>query len=179
MLTVLIRAAAEGDRDAEEELFRVVYDDLRRIACRGVGKKSARSVLQPTALVHEAFLKLFRGAGSMFPDRFSFFAAAARVMERQMIDEYRRSLVRGTESLPEGHPAPLGEQGWAAELALAEQLARLRAAHPRAARALLLHSFGELTREQVATAMGVGHATVERDVRFARAWLHTRLFPDS
>ncbi len=179
MLTVLIRAAAEGDREAEAELFRVVYDDLRRIASRGSAPKSARTVLQPTALVHEAFLKLFRGVGSMFPDRFSFFAAAARVMERHLIDEYRRSLIRRTHSILEEHPAPHGRNGWLGELALAEQLARLKESHPRAAKILVVHCFGELTREQVADAMGIGHATVERDLRFARAWLHTRIFPDS
>ncbi len=177
-MTRLIRAAAQGDRAAEVELFGTVYEDLRRLAVRRSPRGPQQGAQQATALVHEAFLRLVRGKRPQFNCRERFFAAAALAMEQHLIDEYRRKIVRKAGVLSDDQCGLDPWQSWIDGLAVREHLVHLRASHPRAARVLCLHCFDSLTLHEVAATLKIGHATVERDLLFARTWLHSRLFPD-
>jgi RNA polymerase sigma factor (TIGR02999 family) len=158
-----------------DDLLPVVYAELRRLAARQLAGEPAGQTLQPTALVHEAYLRL----ASAPPDRGAFLAAAATAMRRILIDRARarkaakRGGGRGRADIdPDQVAAPERSEQL---LALDEALTRLAAEDPRKARLVELRYFVGLTLDESAAALGVSPATADRDWSFARAWLHREL----
>jgi RNA polymerase sigma factor (TIGR02999 family) len=179
----LLEAAATGDAACAESLLPLVYDALRRIArARLRGREGAVSI-EATALVHDAYLRMVGDQPVSYRGRNHFCAAAALAMRHVLVDHARRRgrLRRGGGAQPvtlATHIAdPAGEERGAAldVLDLDDALRRLEATHARCAQVVTLRYFGGLTNREAADALGVGEATVERDWRFAKAWLHRAL----
>lgn len=178
-MTLLIESANRGDAGASARLMEIVYAELRGLAGAYARDQRAGHTLQPTALVHEAFVKLVESDGKGFVDRAHFFAVAATAMRQVLMDHARakRALKRGGErervTLDEGLLA--GEQRDLDLLALDDALSELERHDARKHRVVELRFFGGLTAEETARVLGVGLTTVESDWRAARAWLHVRL----
>lgn len=183
-VTRLIKAAGAGDPRAAESLLPLVYDELRRLAAAQLSKEPAGQTLQPTALVHEAYLRLVGGEAIEWQGRGHFFAAAARAMRRILIDRARRHRAakhggdRARAELREdliADPTP-GTGGAGMDLLrLDAAIARLEARDSRQAEIVLLRYFAGLSIEQTAEALGVSTGTVKNDWVFARAWLRREL----
>lgn len=171
-----------GDEAAAARLTPVVYDELRRMAAAYLRQERPDHTLQPTALVHEAFLKLVDQTRAEMNDRSHFCAVAAQAMRRILIDHARR--VRAAKRSADGPRVTLAEVGDAAEvdttldvdlLRLDEALSRLSELNERQARVVELRYFGGLTVEQAASVLGVSPRTVKGDWRVARAWLQREI----
>ncbi|MBL8764277.1 MAG: RNA polymerase subunit sigma [Phycisphaerae bacterium] len=172
----MLDAAARGDREAWDRLAPRIYEELHRIAGAAMGNERRDHTLQPTALVHEAFVRLTGSTGSAWNNRAHFFGAAAKTMRRILIEHARRrgALKRGGGA---GERVPLDqvlvdfESTGTDLLALDAALARLAEFDAERARLVELRFFGGMTVEQTALAMGVSPSSVERGWRVARAWL--------
>ena len=179
-----------GDHAAKEELFVLVYDQLRRLAGGYFHGKWANHILQPTAIVHEAFMRLMRAEGG-FQDRAHFLAVASVAMRQILTDHARRrnAAKRGagervtlndeesesraaTVALADG-PSP--DQHVVDILALDRVLNKLATLRPRQARIVELRYFGGLTVEEVADLLKLSRQTIEKEWRHARAWLRSML----
>jgi len=168
-----------GDRATNDELMTLVYEDLHRLADRYLSAERSAQTLQPTALVHEAYLRL-ASSEQVWENRAHFFGAAARAIRRILLDRARarqadrRGGGRGRLSLEAaGDVAVDGPR--LDFLALDEALERLARLDATKARVVELRFFGGLDIEETAQALGTSASTVERDWRFARAWLHREL----
>jgi RNA polymerase sigma factor (TIGR02999 family) len=180
-VTQILSAIERGDPRAAEQLLPLVYDELRRLAARRLASEGPGHTLQPTALVHEAYLKLV-GPDPRQPwnGRVHFFAAAAEAMRRILIDHARRKhRARRGGGMRRVELDDLDDIGLVAGggdadelLALDEALARLAAADPRRAELVRLRYFAGLTLEQAAELLGISRATADRHWAFARAWLY-------
>ncbi|AKS41165.1 ECF-type sigma factor [Wenzhouxiangella marina] len=179
-LTKLVRNWSAGDPDARESLMTQLYARLRRLARRQIAAQPGRSSLQTTALVNEAFLKL-DGADIEVEHRRHFYALVARVM-RQVLVDHARALAREKRggdllnvTLDESRAAavPIDSE----LLDLDRCLERLERHHQRAARAIELSYFGGYDQATVAELMQTSLRTVERELRFGRAWLRNQLEP--
>ena len=178
-VTGLLARWSGGDKEAEEDLFRLVHQELRRIARRYVSRWRHGQTLQTTAVVNEAYVRLVTQRGSSWQDRAHFFAVSAKAMRHILIDDARSrgyakrggGLVRVT--LDEALVATLEKP--ADVVALDEALARLAEDYPRRSEVVELRYFGGLTNDEIAEVLKISPATVERDWRYARAWLHQRL----
>jgi RNA polymerase sigma factor (TIGR02999 family) len=177
--TQLLGAWREGkDETALDRLMPLVYDELRRLAARRLDLERTGHTLQPTALVHEAYVRLVEGEVS-FNDRAHFFALAARIMRRVLVDHARARISdkrgggRANITLREGSAAVDPET--IDLLALDEALSRLGELDPRMARVIELHYFGGLTYAETSTALCISEATVDRQLRLAKAWLAEQL----
>jgi RNA polymerase sigma factor (TIGR02999 family) len=177
-VTRLLHAWRQGDPDALERLTPLVYQELRRLARRHMRGERAGHVLQTTALVHEAYLRLI-DLELGFRDRVHFFAVSARLMRRVLVD-----LARERQAAKRGGAAvvlPLDEElvpGQAPEsdvLALDLALEQLSRLDGRKARVVELRIFGGLTIDETAQVLEISHATVERDLKLAKAWLARQL----
>jgi RNA polymerase sigma factor (TIGR02999 family) len=171
-------AAATGDRRAAAELLPLVYDELRRLAAARLKEEPPGKTLQPTALVHEAYLRLV-GAGGGFDGRGHFFAAAAEAMRRILIDQARRKQADkhggGWHRLEVVDAELAVDTGGDDLLAVDEALTRLAAREPQAARLAALRFFTGLTLEQAAAALDIPVRTAYRHWAYARAWLRRAL----
>jgi len=164
------------------ELFPFVYDELRRLASFYMAREPAGHTLQPTALVHEAYLRLVDQTRTGFKGRTHFLAVSAEVMRRLLIDHARkrRAAKRGLGwqrvtlgvAVEGSEPEALG---WEELLSLNVALDKLAKLDEREARIVTLRFFGGLNVEEVAQALGVSKRTVESDWRYARAWLRVEL----
>ena len=175
--TVLLRRWREGDDAALEELTPLIYGELRRLARLRMRDERRGHTLQPTDLVHEAYARMVDLELS-WQDRAHFLSMSARVMRRVLVDHARRRSAqkRGGDPL---RISLAGDQ-LAAEpeldlMALDQAMGRLREQEERPARVIELRYFGGLSYGEIAAALGISKATVERDLRFARAWLLTEL----
>jgi RNA polymerase sigma factor (TIGR02999 family) len=173
--TRILEALQQGDPKASSELLPLVYDELRRLAAWQMAREAPGHTLQPTALVHEAYLRLVGHEDSRGNSRRHFFAAAAEAMRRILVENARRKsrLKRGGQlervDVEEVEiPAPLPDDDL---LAVDEALDRLSELEPRAAEVVKLCFFVGLTQEQAAQNLDVSVSTVERFWAFARAWL--------
>ncbi|MEM8934291.1 MAG: ECF-type sigma factor [Acidobacteriota bacterium] len=177
-VTRLLRRWTTGDEDALAELMPLLYVDLRQLARRRLRAMPAGRSLSPTDLVHEAFVRLV-DAELSWSDRAHFFAVAAGTMRRVLVDHarHRSAQKRGGEAqrvtLDEAIAFDLDDPE--AFLALHQALGRLGEKDARKAKALELHFFAGLTYDEAAEVLDVSPATVDRDLRFARAWLHKEL----
>ena len=178
-VTKLLIASTEGDREAVDQLFPIVYDELQRIAHRRLRHERPDHTLGTTALVHEAYLKLVDLDQIQYKGRSHFFAVAAQAMRNILVTYAHR---RNAQKRGGGQPALLLDEvnvmtpGYAAELlSLNEALKRLEAINARYGRVVECRFFGGMTVEETAEALGVSPATVKRDWTMARAWLHREL----
>jgi RNA polymerase sigma factor (TIGR02999 family) len=175
-VTRLLDAAVSGDRNAAAELLPLVYDELRKLAAARMAAESPDQTLQPTALVHEAYLRLIGPVDqARWENRGHFFAAAAEAMRRILVEAARRKRTGKhgggyhRVELPE-IPAP-EEIADARLLALDAALTRFAAEDPEAARLVELRHFAGLSIEDAAAVLGVSRATAYRQWAYARAWL--------
>jgi RNA polymerase sigma factor (TIGR02999 family) len=178
-VTALLRAWGRGDAQAAEKLAGLVYAELRRTAARHLRRERREHSLAPTALVHEAYLRLVGQRRAVWKNRAQFYAVAARTMRRILVDHarQRRASKRGgswlrisfAETVAAGDPPDLDL------LALDDALAELAAIDADKARMVELRFFVGLSLEETARAMDVSVATLTREWRTARAWLFRRL----
>lgn len=176
-VTVLLGAARDGDRHALDRLLPLVYDDLRAVAEREMRREAAGHTLQPTALVHEAFLRLTGAAGSA-SDRAHFLAIAARAMRQVLVDHARRrsAAKRGGGLAPATLTDGIGDGPLNAEEILALDRA-LETLDPRQRQVVECRFFAGMEETEIATALGLSERTVRRDWAKARAWLYRELYP--
>ncbi len=175
-VTRILAAIEEGDVRAVDELFPLVYQELRQLAAQRLGKEAPGQTLQATALVHEAYLRLVGGEEQKWSGRGHFFSAAAEAMRRILIENARRK-----QSLKHGggrkrirlDDADLAIEGASAELiALDEALERLAEKDRMKAELVKLRYFAGLTGEQAAEVLGISHSTADEHWAYAKAWLH-------
>ena len=177
-VTEVLEALEQGDARAVDQLLPLVYGELRRLAARKLTDEPAGQTLQPTALVHEAYLKLDLGKDRTWNDKTHFQAVAARVMRQILVDHawQRATQKRGGEwqrvTLSSG---VLGEKSNIDFLALDEALTQLAALDARKAQVVELRFFGGLTTAEAAEQLGIAAKTAEADWYFARAWLRKQL----
>jgi RNA polymerase sigma factor (TIGR02999 family) len=180
----VLQQPGPSDGPATEELLPLVYDELRRIARRCMAGEAAGQTLQPTALVHEAYLRLLGPGGDELPwnSRGHFFAAAAHAMRRILVERARRNRSekhgggRARVSLADADPASgAAEPEPDVMVALDIALSRLERSEPRKARVVMLRYFAGLTIEQTAQAMKLSVTTVKQEWQFARAWLQSEI----
>ena len=181
-ITLLLQRADAGDASAADQILPLVYDELRQLAAAKMAREAAGHTLQPTALVHEAWLRLGGDAQPKWENRAQFFAAAAEAMRRIIIDEARRRhAVRHGGGLEKVSASATGFDVAATQLddaellLLHEALDNLAAQDPRKAELVKQWYFVGLTLEEVARVMGISERTVSRDWAFARAWLMTEI----
>jgi RNA polymerase sigma factor (TIGR02999 family) len=180
-ITRILEAMQHGEPGASDKLLAEVYLELRQLAAHKMAGEAQGHTLQPTALVHEAWLRL-DGGNQPFANRAHFFAAAGEAMRRILVENARRKkrLKRGGDQ----KPVDLGDYDIAAPmpdeelLALDEALNRLAETDTRAAELVKLCFFVGLTQEQAANQLGVSISTVERTWAYARAWLFRELTRD-
>lgn len=181
-ITELLAAWRAGDPGAVDALFPLVYRELRGIARRQLGPAAGQSTLGPTALVHEAYLKLVDHTQANVQDRHHFFAVAARAMRQILVDYVRRRRARKRGG---GNVSPLETDGVPVDaqvfelLAIDRALTRLETMDPRLGQLVELRVFGGLSVIEAADAMGISERTVKRDWQKARAFLFHELTPSS
>jgi RNA polymerase sigma factor (TIGR02999 family) len=174
----------DGDEDARDRLFGVVYPELKRIASRFLHRERLYHTLEPGALVNELCIRLLGSEPLAYCDRAHFFAIAAQTMRRILID-YARARTAEKRGGEQQRVTLTAVDGWIPAtgnedlIALDQALSKLEKADPRAARVVELRFFGGLQEEEVAEVLGVSIITVKRDWKVARAWLIGRLQPDS
>jgi len=176
-ITALLKDWSGGDREALERLMPVVYGELRRLAASYLRSERPGHTLQPTALVHEAYLRLAGQRSVAWANRGHFFGIASRIMRRILVDHARRrrALKRDAAAL-RLTTAGAGSADRAPELiALDSALTSLEKLDPEQARVVELRFFGGLTVEETAEATGSSTATVKREWRTARAWLRREI----
>jgi len=177
----LLERMREGDADAQGELLARVYAELHRLAKSYMAAERREHTLQPTALVHEAFVRLSNGAPASPENRVQFFRTAARAMRQVLVDHARargrakRDGARVELDDAVTDAAAASEERGVDLLALEEALAELEASDEALARLVELRFFGGLEAEEIAALLGTSERTVRRDLQFARAWLRRRL----
>jgi RNA polymerase sigma factor (TIGR02999 family) len=181
-ITAMLDAAARGEASAVSNLLDALYRELRALAASHLARTPPGNTLQPTALVHEAYVKLARGGeGLRFEGRAHFFGAASRAMRDILVDQARRKAAAKHGGALKRAPASALDD--APDLAAAREdlpeidaaLRKLEAELPRKAEVVLLRYFTGLSIEQVAEVLGVTARTVNRDWLFAKAWLQREL----
>jgi RNA polymerase sigma-70 factor (ECF subfamily) len=174
-ITHLLTALSSGDRDAHNRVIPFVYKDLRRLAKHYLANERHDHTLQATALVHEAYVRMVRQAGT-FQNRQHFFATVAREMRHVLVDHARRvNAVKRAGIKVSLESALVGAEQSAEVLLLHEALDRLETWDRRQAQIVEMRFFGGLSLEEIATALGVSVRTVKRDWNLARAWLYGEL----
>jgi RNA polymerase sigma factor (TIGR02999 family) len=178
-VTRILSALEQGDPHAAEQLLPLVYDELRRLAAEKMAQEKPGQTLQPTALVHEAYLRLVDAdRAHSWDSRRHFFAAAAEAMRRILVEKARRKHRvrhgggRQRLDLDEALNLPEPRQNL---LALDDALERLAAKQPVKAELVKLRFFAGLTMQEAAQALGISLATAERYWTFARSWLYAEL----
>ena len=170
---------SNGDKAALDKLVPMVYEELRRLASYYVRRERAGCTLQTSALVNEAYLKLIDQRDVRWRDRTHFFAIAAQLMRRVLIDHARRHLYAkrggGAYELSLDEAALVSEEPAAELIALDDALNELAVLDPRKSQIVEMRFFGGMSAEEVAEALGVSLRTIEREWRKAKAWLHRAL----
>lgn len=178
-LTLMLEAVARGERQASSDLLPLVYEELRKLAAARLARELAGQTLQPTALVHEAWLRLVGDGERNWENRAHFFAAAAEAMRRILIESARRKsrLKRGgdqvrveLEGLDLAATTPDDNL-----LLIDDALVRLKVEDPETARVVVLKFFGGLTNEEIVAITGTSDRTVRRQWNYAKAWLFKQL----
>jgi RNA polymerase sigma factor (TIGR02999 family) len=182
-VTQLLNAIAGGDPNAASQILPLIYDALRKLAAQKLAGEKPGQTLQPTALVHEAYLRLVGDSqGPHWKGRGHFFAAAAEAMRHILVDNARRRRrVKhggGRQRVPLDDAVPAPPASADDLLALDEALARLAAEDQEAARVVQLRYFAGLSVDEAAESLGISRATAYRHWTFARAWLLNELAGD-
>jgi RNA polymerase sigma-70 factor (ECF subfamily) len=183
-VTRLLHRWRAGDQDAADRLVAATYQELRRVARGFFRNERGNHTLQPTALVHEAFLRLFRDQPVDVESREAFFRLIAAQMRRQLIDHARRrhAVKRGgglpqlnVDELADQIPALIQESPEESFQRMEDAVARLAIDHPRPANVVQLRFFADMSNEAIAKELDLSVGTVKRDFAFARAWLAREL----
>jgi RNA polymerase sigma-70 factor (ECF subfamily) len=177
-VTVLLNAASAGERGAPERLLELVYDDLRRLAAAYLHDERNAQTLQATALVHEAYIRLVEWQNVSWQNRAHFFAVAAQVMRRVLVDHAR---ARHAQKRDFGHKLAFDEaisipsEREVDLLDLEEALMSLEGKDERQAKIVELRFFGGLSIKETAFVLSISETTVKREWDFAKAWFQREL----
>lgn len=178
-VTALLARARSGDSAALADVFPLIYEELRRLAEQQLRREPDGHTLSPTALVHEAYMRLIDYTRVEWANRAHFMAVASTAMRRILVDHARghRSLKRGGGLRPVSlDDIELGNEDRADLLvAVDEALDRLKAVEPRQAQVVECRFFGGMTEEETAEALGIGLRTAKRDWARAKSWLHREM----
>lgn len=181
-VTRIISEIERGSPQAAAELLPLVYDELRRLATQQMAQEKVGHTLQPTALVHEAWVRLVGGHSQQaWDNRGHFYAAASEAMRRILIEAARRkaSLKRGGEfsriELTDVSTDQSQEVDWASLLALDEALSKLKVEDAECHQLVMLRFFGGLTVHEAALSLGISPRTAKRNWSYARAWLQREI----
>ena len=186
-VTILLKQAREGNRDAAEKLVAAVYSQLRKIARRFLSQERANHTLQATALVHEAYLQMIDQKEMNWANRAHFFAVSSQLMRHILVDHARarNAEKRGgaaakvsldeTGVIPLDFVATMQEQHYPQLIMLDTALSKLEQLDPQQSRVIELRFFGGLTEEEIATVMDISLSTVKREWKAARAWLYREM----
>lgn len=181
-VTVLLNSVGAGEADSQDRLLELVYDDLRRLATAYLQNERNAQTLQPTALVHEAYIRLVDWQNVTWQNRAHFFAVAAQVMRRVLIDNARR---KQSQKRDFGHKIELDEaDSFPGKkdidlLALEEALLTLEQMDPRQAKIVELRFFGGLSIDETAHVLKTSPTTVKREWTFAKSWFQRELTRNS
>jgi len=179
-ITQLLIRWSSGDQAALNKLMPLVYSELRRLASNYLRRERQGHTLQPTALVNEAYLKLIDQRTAKWQNRAQFYGIAAQLMRRILVDHARQHKAAKRGGSDQQRLSITSAGGLVAKpdldlLALHEALEELKTIDPQQERVVELKFFGGLSIEETAEVMKLGHATVERDWKMARAWLRRKL----
>jgi RNA polymerase sigma factor (TIGR02999 family) len=178
-ITQLLVKWSDGDQQALDELVPLVYNELRQLARSYLRRQAPSVIIQPTALVHEAYLRLAGKEQLSFNNRAQFFGLAAKLIHDLLVDyaRQRAATKRGGEQqqVSLAYADQVGKESEIDLLALHEALQRLTVINPQHCRIVELRFFGGLTIEETAEALSISPATVERGWSMARAWLYCEL----
>ena len=178
-VSVLLERILGGDRSAEGRLFDLLYGDLRRMAAYQLRREKSDHTLQPTALVHEVYVKIFRQTPPQARSRAHFMALAAQVMRRFLVDRARarKADKRGHHPLMIPIESALVYDDRRSEefLAVHDALERLREWAPRQSQIVEMRYFGGMSEDEIGEYLKISSRTVKRDWAMARSWLHAEL----
>ena len=178
LVTGLLHQWKNGDQKALDELMPFVYDELRRLSARCLFHERPDHTLRATDLVHEAYLRLM-GANVDWQDRIHFYAVAARIMRRILVDyatsHGRQKRGGGAERIPLDESVVIGPEAETIVVELDQALDRLAANDPRKSEIVQLLFFGGMTYDETAAALEISPATVHRELKLAKAWLYREL----
>lgn len=179
--TQILLAIEQGDPNSADELLPLVYDELRKLAAARLAMEEPGQTLQPTALVHEAYVRLVKeDRAQLWDSRRHFFSAAAEAMRRILVERARRKLRQkhggGLRRVDQVHDlANVGAANSSQLLAINEALDRLHAEDPAKAELVKLRYFAGMSLKEAAHALGISRATASRHWTFAKAWLYRAL----
>jgi RNA polymerase sigma factor (TIGR02999 family) len=174
-ITEMLRRWSTGDREVESVLFSRLHKELRKLAGHYLRRERADHTLQPTALVHEAYLRILGSGPVNWQDRSHFMCLASRAMRRVLVDHARARQAAKRSPLPEGVnglAGPFSQEASAEVLAVHAALDKLAAVEPRQAHVVEMRYFGGLSFEEVAQALKISPRTAKRDWHVARLTLH-------
>lgn len=178
-ISVILKDWSGGNRASADALLSIVYGELRKIAAQYLRKENSGHTLQPTALVHEAYMKLIDISDINWQDRAHFFAVAANVMRNILVDHARAKLADkrggGAQRIALEDAISLSSEENVDVLAVDEALKELAELDEQQSRIVELRFFGGLTIEETAHVAGISPATVKREWAMAKAWLHRKL----
>ncbi len=178
-VTQLLHAASSGERADLDALMNAIYDELRRLAVKHMQAERGNHTLQPTAVVHEAYIKLIDQRSADWNDRVHFFAIASRIIRQILVDHARAHKAEKRGGGAARLPLDAG-QSVAAEpnvdlIALDEALTALHELNERQAQVVEMRFFGGLTIDEIAESLGIGKRSVDREWKVARAWLFCQI----
>ncbi len=176
-VTELLAQWANGDEQALNDLTPIVYKELRQLASAYLRKEQQGHTLQPTALVHEAYIRLVDQKNPKFQNRSHFFGVAARLMRQILVDHarWRHAAKRAAVSVPLESVVSFEKERSGDLLALDSGLIELEKLDPRKCRAVELRYFVGLSMEEIAQTLAVSEVTVRRDLRMAEVWLQNQI----
>jgi RNA polymerase sigma-70 factor, ECF subfamily len=176
-MTLLLARWANGDQQALEDLTPLVYKELRRLAASYLRKERKSHTLRPTALVHEAYLRLVDQSNPRWEDRSHFYGVAARLMRQILVEHARRkkAIKRAAHTVSLDCALSFHQERSRDLVALDNALTALEKFDPRKCEAIELRYFGGLSMDEVAQALNVSAVTVRRDLRMAETWLHREM----
>jgi RNA polymerase sigma-70 factor, ECF subfamily len=177
-ITELLVEVRGGNDGALEDLIKLAYPELRRLARHYMGMERSDHTLQPTALVHEAYLRLVGGDSMDYRDHSHFFAAAARIMRNLLVDHARARLMAKRNAGIKVHldeALPVAACDSSEFLVLDAALEKLAQFDERQSRVVELRYFGGLANEEIASLLGISERTVKREWRMAKAWLYSQV----
>ncbi len=176
-VTLLLAKWAKGNQQALDDLTPLVYRELRQLAASYLRKGRQGHTLQPTALVHEAYVRLVDQSNPVWQSRSHFFGVAARLMRQILVDHARRKQAgkRAGLNVPLDEAVSFQQEQSLDLIALDSVLTALEKLDPRKCKAVELRYFGGLSMDEIAQTLDVSAITVRRDLRMAEAWLHQEM----
>jgi len=176
-VTLLLAKWAKGNQQALDDLTPLVYRELRQLAASYLRKERQGHTLQPTALVHEAYVRLVDQSNPVWQSRSHFFGVAARLMRQILVDHARRKQAgkRAGLNVPLDEAVSFQQEQSLDLIALDSVLTALEKLDPRKCKAVELRYFGGLSMDEIAQTLDVSAITVRRDLRMAEAWLHQEM----